>query len=151
MRQRQSRPGSRQCAPRVRKKGLLLNLETKDGTTELFWLNCWVAKELAGAINFASQQYGWAKRGMTPEPHDHLKQPQQGDLNGAVDIRSLSTSGVPAGMLVRFAVGNPVGHLTLYFPRNAALEILSYVVRCGAEAAWWDDEFELIPSRESQH
>ena len=132
-------------------KGLLLNLESKDGTAELFWLNCRVAKELAGAINFASQQYGWAKRGMTAEPHDHLKQPQQEDLNSAIDVLSLSTSGIAAGILVRFAVGEPVHHLTMYFPRNAALEILSYVVRCGAEAAWWDDGFELIPSRENQH
>ena len=42
-------------------------------------------------------------------------------------------------------------HTTLFFPRNAAFEIMNYVVRSGTEAAWWDDKFELIPSGDSQY
>jgi hypothetical protein len=34
---------------------------------------------------------------------------------------------------------------------TVALEIRSLVAVAGTDAAWWDDEFALIPSKESQH
>jgi hypothetical protein len=38
-------------------KGVIFNIETKTGGTEPFWFHCWVSKEIAGAISFASQSY----------------------------------------------------------------------------------------------
>jgi hypothetical protein len=134
----------------VTDRGALFNLETVSGTG-LYWLNCWVTKELAGAISYASQSYGWAKRGMKPEPSGHLKDPQPADLNSAADVVSLSSLGDPEGMRVRFAVADPVKYLTLFFPVRAALEAMLCITEGGMRAAWWDDEFELIPSRKSQH
>jgi hypothetical protein len=32
-----------------------------------------------------------------------------------------------------------------------ALEVMSAVSQCGQFAAWWGDDFELIPSQASQH
>jgi hypothetical protein len=37
------------------------------------------------------------------------------------------------------------------FSVNAALEIRSCIATAATQAAWWDDDSELIPSRESQH
>jgi hypothetical protein len=36
-------------------KGQIINIETKAMDPEVLWLNCWVATELAAAINHASQ------------------------------------------------------------------------------------------------
>jgi hypothetical protein len=38
-------------------KGIIINLETKTTDPEMLWLNCWVATELAAAINYASEHY----------------------------------------------------------------------------------------------
>jgi hypothetical protein len=51
--------------------------------------------------------------------------------------------------VVRLAVARGM-HTTLLFPKNAALQIMNYVVSSGTEADWWDDDFKLIPNR-SQH
>jgi hypothetical protein len=131
-------------------RGMILNIEAKQGGAEMFWLKCWVAKELAGAIYLASQHYGWSKQRFTPLSSDHLKAPEIEDLTGAANVRSLSAYGARGGVVARLAVAREL-HTTLFFPKKAALEIMNYVVRCGNEAGWWDSEFDLIPSRESQH
>lgn len=133
-------------------KGALLHIETKGGETGLYWLNVWVAKELAGAISFSSDAYNWAMRGLKPNPSDHMKEPTPTDLNTAADVHSLATYGEPSGVIVRFAIGNPITHRTLYLPRVAALEVMMGLGQGGTKAEWWNEEdFELIPSRESQH
>jgi hypothetical protein len=130
-------------------KGLLLNIEAKQGEVEIFWLNCCVAKEFLSAIDCVSHQHGWVKRRITPLSSDHLKAPKIQDLTGAASVRSFSTYGAPGGIVACFAVARETP-TTLFFPKNAALEIMNYVVRNGAEATWWDDKFALIPSGDSQ-
>jgi hypothetical protein len=133
-------------------KGALLNIETKGGETCMYWLNVWVAKELAGAISFSSDAYNWAKRGLKPNPSDHIKVPEPSDLNAAAAIHSVATYGEPSGVIARFAIGNPIKYRTLYLPRTAALEIMMGLGNGGTQAQWWTEEdFELIPSRESQN
>jgi hypothetical protein len=132
-------------------KGAFLNLETKGGETGLYWLNVWAAKEMAGAISLSSEEYGWSKKKFKPEPSDHLKELEPDDLVSATAVHSLATYGEPAGMIVRFAIGNPIKHRTLFFPRTAALEVMMGIGKGGTIATWWDDEFALIPRRESQH
>jgi hypothetical protein len=132
-------------------KGALLNLETKGGDAAVYWCNVWVAKELAGAIGICSDEFTWAKRGFKPAPSDHLKEAEPVDLNSAADVHSVATYGEPSGMLVRFAIGKPIKHRTLYFARNSALEVMMGIGNGGTNAKWWDEGFELIPSRESQH
>jgi hypothetical protein len=48
-RDQQKRAAKRVTAMRAAgtEMGMLVNIETKTGAPELFWLNCWVAKELA--------------------------------------------------------------------------------------------------------
>ena len=131
-------------------KGVIFNIETKTGETEPFWFHCWVSKEIAGAISCASQSYGWAKRGLTPRPSDHLLMPARADIATAIEVLSLSTLGNPSGILVRLAVGRPIKH-RVFIPVRAALEVALAVTQGGTVAEWWDPDFELIPSRESQH
>jgi hypothetical protein len=132
-------------------KGLILHFQIKDAEAEMLWLNCWVATELAAAINYASEHYGWDSRDWKPAPHDHLRPPRAEDLSGVSEGLSLATSREPGGMIVRFAVAKSKRPTTLFFSVSAALEIRSLVAVAGTEAQWWDDEFALIPSRESQH
>jgi hypothetical protein len=66
-------------------------------------------------------------------------------------LGSLSTSGEPGGMLFRLAIAKSKRPMTLFITVSAALEIRSLVAVAGTDATWWDDEFALIPSRESQH
>ena len=55
-------------------------------------------------------------------------------------------------MLVGLAVGNPIRHQTLYLSRKATLEIMLGIGNSGTIAEWWTEaDFELIPSRVSQH
>jgi len=133
-------------------KGALLNIETKGGDTGFYWCNVGVAKELAGAISVCSSEFHWSKRGLKPEPSDHIREPERADLGSAADIRSLATYGEPSGILVRFAIDNPVKHRSLFFPRTAALEVMMGLGNGGTIAQWWTEEdFELIPSHESQN
>jgi hypothetical protein len=134
-------------------KGILVNIEAKRAEPEMFWFNCWAAKELAGPIIFCSQSYGWQSRGMKPAPSDHLRAPQPADLGEALEVTSLATSGEPGGLLVRLAINKSRRHALLFFTANAALEIMSYVVRAATDAHWWDSgtDYELIPCREGQH
>jgi hypothetical protein len=132
-------------------KGLIINIETEAMDTEMLWLNCWVATELAAAVNYASQRYGWDSRDWKPVPHDHLRSPQTEDFSGVSEVLSLATLGGPGGMLVQFALAKSKRPTTLFFTVSAALEIRSLAPMAGTDAAWWDDEFALIPSRESQH
>jgi hypothetical protein len=89
-------------------KGVLSNFETKGGKQEIYWLNCWVAKELAAALSSASQAYGRPKRVPPPRPGEHLVQPKRAHLATAIGANSLSTSADPDGVLVRFAVGHRI-------------------------------------------
>jgi hypothetical protein len=132
-------------------KGLLFNFEMKGGHTDLFWLNCWVAKELAGAINVANQAYGWLKRGLSPAPSQHLRPPTTDDLPDGADVISLATLAEPGGMLVRLVIERQPQHRLMFFPVKACLEILSAVGQGGNAAGWWGSDFELIPRRESQN
>jgi hypothetical protein len=132
-------------------RGILVNIETKGGEPQLFWLNCWVAKELAAAINFAAQTYSWSTQGFKPTSSDHLRAPEKEDMKGAAKVFSLSMCGSSGGMLMRFAIGRPPKDRAMFFQPNAALEITKYVARGAVEAAWWDKEFELIPIRNSQY
>jgi len=133
-------------------KGVLFIFEYKEKWTETFWLNVWVAKELAAACNLASHEFGWAKRGLSPEPSDHLREPKIDDIDDAANVVSLSTNAATAGILVRFAVEPPIKRRTLHFPARAALTVLSTIAAGALTAAWWDpDTFELIPCRDSQH
>jgi hypothetical protein len=52
---------------------------------------------------------------------------------------------------MRFAIGRPPQDKAIFFPFTAALEFRSYIATAATQAAWWDDDFELIPSRGSQH
>jgi hypothetical protein len=64
---------------------------------------------------------------------------------------ALQTYGGPGGIMMRFAIGRPPEAKAIFFPVNAALEIRSYIATVATQAAWWDDDFELIPSRKSRH
>jgi hypothetical protein len=130
-------------------KGAIFNIETKGGMTEIFWFNCWTAKGLAGAISFASRTYGWVIRGLVPQSSDHLKAPERTDI--ATEVLSSASLGDRSGILVRLAVGQPIRHKLLFFPTRAALELVLAVAQGGNTAGWWDEDFELIPSQESQH
>jgi len=132
-------------------KGILVDIEIKQGETGHFWFNCWVAKEMAAEINFVSQSYAWSKRRIKPRSSKRLAAPTTVDIKAAAQVLSLSTYGVPGGILMRFAIGRPPQDKAVFFPVNAALEISSYIATAATQAAWWDDDFELIPSRESQH
>jgi hypothetical protein len=116
-------------------KGAFLNLETKGGE-----LNVWAAKEMAGAISLSSDEYGWSKKKFKPEPSDHLKEPMPTDLEAAAGVHSLATHGEPSGLLVRFAIGNPIKHRTLFFPRTAALEVMIGIGKGGTIAKWWNPD-----------
>lgn len=107
----------------------------------MFWFNCWAAKEFASAINFCSQSYGWQFDGMKPSPSDHLRAPEPADL------------GEPGGLLIRLAINKSRRHVLLFFTANAALEIMSHIVRAATGAHWWGsgNDYELIPCREGQH
>jgi hypothetical protein len=132
-------------------KGAVFNIQVRGRGSEIFWFNCWTAKEMAGAISFTSQTYGWANRGLIAKPCDHLKAPKITDIETATEVLSLSTLGESSGILVRLAVGSPVTYRLLYFPARSGLEFALAVARGGNTAGWWDADFELIPSRESQH
>jgi hypothetical protein len=132
-------------------RGIIVHVQIRDAEAEMLWLNCWVATELAAAINLASEHYGWDQRDWKPAPHDHLRPPRAEDLSGVSEVLSLSTSGEPGGLTVRFAIAKSKRPMTLFFGVSGALEIRSLVAVAGTEAGWWDDEFALIPSRESQH
>lgn len=133
-------------------KGAIFNFETKGGAGEMYWLNCTVARELATAVSYASSAFEWSGRGFKVTGSDHLREPKPEDVASAAEVLSLSTFAVPKGLLVRFAIGQPVKHLLLFFPRNAALEIMLGIGQGGTRAQWWVDEsFELIPSKASQN
>ena len=132
-------------------KGILANFETTGGRQEIYWLNCWVAKEVAAAVSHASNSYGWPKRGLAREDNKHIRQPKRVHLATAIGVNSLSTSAEFTGMLVRFAVQHRIRSVTLFLPAAKALEAMLAIVQAGQKAEWWDDDFELIPSRESQH
>lgn len=130
--------------------GTVFNLGFKDRKSLVMFFNCAIAKELAGAINHASQHYGWSKKGMTPAPSSHLTYPVPEDLASAIAVTSLSTNALPGGMLVNFYMpqyGESGATMVFYFPRQAAMEFMTYVVQAGEQAQWWDSDFELIPGR----
>jgi hypothetical protein len=131
-------------------RGILFIIETKQrGQAELFWFNCWVAKETAAAINFVSQNYGWPKRCFKPTWSEHLETPEIGNMKKAAEVLSISSRGVPGGILIQFAIGRPPKDTAMFFPANAALEIRNYIVRAGSDASWWGEDFELTPTRVS--
>jgi hypothetical protein len=132
-------------------KGIIVNIETKRGKNELFWFNVWVAKEMAAAISFASRAHEWSKRRYKLVPCDHLHKPEVEDLADAPDVLSLSTFASHGGILMRLAIGRPSMHVAMFFPISAALELMNCAVQAGTLATWWGDDFELIPSQESQH
>jgi hypothetical protein len=132
-------------------KGLLANFETKGGKQEIYWLNCWVAKEMAAALRAASRAFDWPKSVLAPKQEQHLIQPKPAHLASAIGVNSLSTSADAGGVLVRFAVGHRVRHVTLYLPAAKAHQLMLAIVQVGQTAAWWDEDFDLIPTRESQH
>lgn len=132
-------------------KGALFIFEAGNGSKAIYWLHCWVAKELAGAINIASQNYGWWKRKFLPDPDENLRYPQPDDLSLAGEDISLSTYADPGGIIVRFAVGENATPHTMFFPVRTALETMRSITTGGESAGWWDKDFELIPSRDSQH
>jgi hypothetical protein len=133
-------------------KGVLFVFEYKGGVTEHFWLNVWIAKELAAACHVASLEFGWLIRGFVPEPSDHIREPKIQDIDDAAQVTSLATNGEADGMLVRFAIGQRSNAHTLYLPVPAALTVLSTIATGAATAEWWDpNTFELIPCRESQN
>ena len=132
-------------------KGAVFNIDITRSGTELFWFNCWVAKELAGAISYASQTYGWGKRDLSPKPSGHLRIPERSEVTIATEVLSLSALGDSNGILVRLAVGQPIKYRLLFFPAHVALEIALAIVQGGKVAEWWGPDFELIPNLESQH
>jgi hypothetical protein len=132
-------------------KGVLGNFETKGGKQEIYWLNCWVAKELAAAISAASRAFDWPKSGLAPRQGEHLIQPKPAHLASAIGVNSLSTLADAQGVLARFAVQHRVRYMTLYFSAANAHQLMLAIVQAGQAAVWWDDTFELIPCRDSQH
>ncbi len=133
-------------------KGALFAFEFKGGATEQFWLHVWVAKELAAACNGVASEFEWPKRGLTPEPSDHIREPRIEDVADAAQVISLATNADRDGMLVRFAIGQRSRSRTLYLPVSAALTVLSSIATGAATAEWWDPgTFDLIPSRDSQN
>jgi hypothetical protein len=79
-------------------KGILVNIEMKQGEACHFWFNCWVAKEMAAAINFVSESYAWSKRRFKPTSSKHLAAPAINDIKAAAQVLSLSTYGAPGGI-----------------------------------------------------
>jgi hypothetical protein len=132
------------------KKGVLGNFETNSGKQEIYWLNCWVAKELAAAISLASRAFDWPQQVLALRRSEHLIQPKPAHLASAIGVNSLSTSADAGGVLVRFAVGHRMRYVTLYFLAANAHQMMLAIVQAAQAAGWWDDNFELIPSRESQ-
>jgi hypothetical protein len=132
-------------------RGVLGNFEAKSGKQEIYWLNCWVAKELAAAISAASRAFDWPKRVLAPRQGEHLAQPKLAHLAKAIGVNSLSTSADAGGLLTRFAVGHRVRYVTLYFSAPNAHQLMLAIAQAARVAEWWDpDTFELIPCRESQ-
>ena len=130
--------------------GIVFNFEFKNGDTLVMLFNVVIAKEFAGAINSASQAFGWHKKGMVPAPSEHLKQPTPDDLPSALQVSSLSTYGIPSGILVNLYMpqyGESGATMVFHFPRQAALEVLTYVIRAAEVANWWTPgDFEIIPA-----
>lgn len=63
---------------------------------------------------------------------------------------SLPTNALPGGMLVNFYMpqyGESGATMVFYFPRQAAMEFMTYIVQAGEQTKWWDSDFELIPGR----
>jgi hypothetical protein len=132
-------------------KGVLTNFETNGKRQEIYWLNCWVAKEVAAALSAASKAFDWPKRVLASKPGEHLVQPKPAHLASAIGVTSLSTLADTGGILLRFAVEHRIRYVTIYLPAIEAYQLMLAIVQ-GAEAAeWWGDDSELIPSRESQH
>jgi hypothetical protein len=128
--------------------GAIFNIGFKTGTSLVIFFNCVVAKEFAAAINAAGQAYGWQKRGMVPAPSAHLAYPEPDDLATAIKVTSLSTYGMPSGVLANFHMpeyGDAGATLVFFFPRPAAMELLTYIYQAGELGKWWDRDFELIP------
>jgi hypothetical protein len=138
-------------------KGILLNLESNERGQELFWLNCWVAKELVSAIESGNMHFGWSRFGLLGGSDDCLLEPKISDLTTAAHVISLATWGEPSGIRIRFVIDRwsqtdlPVKDIVLFLPIQAALEAMDIVTQCAKIAGWCSGDFELIPSRESQH
>jgi hypothetical protein len=148
---RKTRNTLQQCGSRGTEEGVLCNFETGNSEQEIYWLNVWVAKDLAAAISAAFRSFGWPKFAIGRTRSDDLVQPKRSHLADALEVNSLSTSAERGRILLRFAVGHRTRVVTLFLPTAEAHQLMIAIVQ-GAEAtAWWDDEFELIPSRESQH
>ena len=131
--------------------GAVFNFGFKGGWTLVFYLNCVVAKELAGAINQANLAYGWAKRGLEPADAEHLDWPTPEDLGSAFTVTSLSTDSTRGGTLVNFYIsqrGEGDATMIFYFPVRAALEVLTTVAGVAKTAGWWNPaDFELRAKR----
>jgi hypothetical protein len=132
-------------------KGILTNFETNRGRQEIYWLNCWVAKEVAAALSSASRAFDWPKRVLASRHGERIVQPKPAHLASAIGVNSLSTLADAGGVLLRFAVGHRVRYVTIYLPATKAQQLMLAIVQGARAAGWWDDNFELIPSRESQH
>jgi hypothetical protein len=148
---RKTRNTLQQCGSRAPRRACLCNFETNNSEREIYWLDVWVANDLAAAINAAFRSFGWPKLGIGLARSDDLAQPKRSHLAHTLEVNSLSTSTERGRILLRFAVGHRIRVVALFLLTAEAHQLVLSIVR-GAEAAtWWDDEFELVPSRESQH
>jgi hypothetical protein len=102
-------------------------------------------------IGFVSHSHAWSKRRFKRTISKHLALPTNQNMKAAAQVLSLSICCAWGGILMRFAIGRPPWDKAMFFPVNAAQEIRSYIETVATQAAWWDDDFELIPSRDSQH
>jgi len=132
-------------------KGVLANFQTGNGRQDIYWLNVWVAKEVAASVSVASNAYGWPKHGLAPDDNKRIRQPKPVHLATAIGVNSLSTSAEPTGVLIRFAVEHRIRSVTLFLPASKALEAMLGIVQAGQTAEWWGEDFEPIPSRQSQN
>jgi hypothetical protein len=132
-------------------KGVLMQFRANNSEREIYWLDVWVANDLAAAISAAFRSFGWPKLGIGLARSDDLVQPKRSHLAHALEVNSLSTSAERGRILLRFAVGHRIRVVALFLLTAEAHQLVLAIVRGAEVAAWWDDEFELVPSRESQH
>lgn len=129
--------------------GVLFYFGFESGISQMMFLNCHAAKELAGALNNTARTYGWDKLKLGPLPSGPLAFPSPDDLKPAIPVTSLSTDSTAKGALVNFYSPDYLGSaitLFVFFPPIAAWQVVATVVAAANTDEWWTPELELIPA-----
>jgi hypothetical protein len=129
--------------------GVLFNFGFESGKSQMMFLNCQAAKELAGALNNAARNYKWDKMELGPLPSGRLAFPDPDDLGLATLVTSLSTDSTPKGVGVNFYMpdyrGSPI-NMIVFFPPIAAWQVVATVLAAANTAKWFTQDLELIPA-----